>query len=422
MSKRYKILVRGPALSASGYGEQTRFALQCLRSREDLFDILLVPINWGKTGWISKDDEERRWLDHLIMKTNFHLQNKEPLDASLQVTIPNEWEKLAPINVGYTAGIECNRVAPVWVQKSFLMDRIITTSKHSTDTYVNSSYEATNEQTGDIIKDYCVQVPVEAVNYGVRYTNPEPLDIDFSTDFNLLTVAQWGPRKNVENTIRWFIEEFREIEDAGLILKTSLMRNAVIDRHFCLERVQALIESCGEKKCKIHFLHGSLTDGQMCSLYNHPKVKGLLSLSHGEGFGLPLFEAVCNGLPVLACDWSGHKDFLYGNVKDKKGKMKKKPLFTKIDYTLSQIPPEAVWKNVMEPGTSWCDATEKSCKLKLREFYKNHTVAIGKAKKLKKHVLKEFAAEKKHAEFVEQILLAVAPLGDPGEDSVLVFD
>ena len=47
-----KILVRGPALSMSGYGEQTRFALRALRAYEDLFDIYLIPVGWGKTGWI----------------------------------------------------------------------------------------------------------------------------------------------------------------------------------------------------------------------------------------------------------------------------------------------------------------------------------------------------------------------------------
>ena len=54
-----KILIRGPVLSQSGYGEQARFALRALRSREDLFDIFIVPIPWGKTGWIWDKSEFR---------------------------------------------------------------------------------------------------------------------------------------------------------------------------------------------------------------------------------------------------------------------------------------------------------------------------------------------------------------------------
>ena len=66
---RKKIFVRGPVLSQSGYGEQSRFALRALRSREDLFEIFIAPIPWGKTGWIWEDTEFRRWMDARIKQT-----------------------------------------------------------------------------------------------------------------------------------------------------------------------------------------------------------------------------------------------------------------------------------------------------------------------------------------------------------------
>ena len=106
------ILVRGPALSRSGYGEQTRFALRALRKHEERFNILLVNTGWGQTGWISDSGEERDWLDYLLAKGHQHTQQNLPIDISLQVTIPNEWERLAPINIGYTAGIETTKIAP----------------------------------------------------------------------------------------------------------------------------------------------------------------------------------------------------------------------------------------------------------------------------------------------------------------------
>ena len=94
-----KILVKGPALSRSGYGEQTRFALRALRSREDIFDIYLINIPWGHTGHIAGDTEELRWIDELLIKTINLIQAQQPIDLSLQVTIPNEWEKIAPVNM-----------------------------------------------------------------------------------------------------------------------------------------------------------------------------------------------------------------------------------------------------------------------------------------------------------------------------------
>ena len=100
-----KIFVRGPVLSQSGYGEQSRFALRALKSREDLFDIYIQPINWGKTGWVWNNTEFRQWMDERITQTQVLFQQKQlQPDISLQITIPSEFEKLCPINIGFTAG------------------------------------------------------------------------------------------------------------------------------------------------------------------------------------------------------------------------------------------------------------------------------------------------------------------------------
>ena len=143
-----KILVRAPALSRSGYGEQARFALRALRKYEDIFDIYLYPITWGKTSWVWEESEEREWLDNLIEKTYHHQQNEGTYDMSLQVTIPNEWERMAPVNIGYTAGIETNKIAGPWIEKCQLMDRIIVVSEHAKHGFENTSYEVVDRNTG----------------------------------------------------------------------------------------------------------------------------------------------------------------------------------------------------------------------------------------------------------------------------------
>ena len=100
-----KVLVKGPALSRSGYGEQTRFAIRALRTRPDLFDIYVFNIPWGRTGHVSDTSEEIQFIKDSTLKTQMAVDNKMQFDVSLQVTVPHEFEKIAPVNIGYTAGI-----------------------------------------------------------------------------------------------------------------------------------------------------------------------------------------------------------------------------------------------------------------------------------------------------------------------------
>ena len=212
------ILVKGPALSRSGYGEQTRFALRSLRAHEERFNILLQNIPWGQTGWTTELDEERDWLDHLIGKTQHHMQQNMPIDIALQVTIPNEWQKFnVGLNIGYTAGIETTKIAPHWIEKGHLMDKIIVVSNHSKDVYNNTVYQGQVQETNEEINIHN-QTPIEVVNYPVRSLEQEPLEISLDYDFNFLSVAQMGPRKNMLNTLIWFLEEFKN-DEVGLVLK-----------------------------------------------------------------------------------------------------------------------------------------------------------------------------------------------------------
>jgi len=392
---KQKIVVKGPVLSQSGYGEQARFALRALRSREDIFDIYVIPIAWGQTGWISIANEERTWMDQRIAQTHVFTQQGGQFDMSLQVTIPNEWEKLAPINVGYTAGIETTKVAPVWLQKANEMDKIIVVSNHSKEVFENSNYQGQNNQTGQVVHLTC-QTPITAVNYPVRHFEKEKLNLKFDYDFNYLAISQWGPRKNFDNLIKWFLEENFD-QEVGLVLKTSVKNNSIIDREHTTQRLESLMKQFGEDcKCKIYLLHGDLSEEEMTGLYQHPKIKALVSTAHGEGFGLPLFEAAYNGIPVIVTGWSGHCDFLY--VKDKKGK--KKPMFASVEYDLQDVQKQAVWDNVIQADSQWAFPREGSFKRRLREVRNEYPRFKRNAKKLQKYLVENFTKEKKYEEFI----------------------
>jgi len=397
MKKR--VLVRAPILTRSGYGEHSRFVLRTLRQQEDKLDIYVLPVNWGRCGWIYNDDEERRWLDKLITKTaHYHQQGSPQYDISIQVSIPNEWERFAPLNIGVTAGIETNRVAPVWLERANMMDKVVTVSNHSKNVFLSTVYDAVHKETGQKLQLKC-NVPVEAVGYPVKEFEDSNLNLKLKTDFNFLTVAQWGPRKNIENVIRWFVEEFID-QPVGLVVKTFATGNSIIDRDHAENTIANLLKNYENRKCKVYLLHGDMTDQEMHSLYRHPKMKAFISLAHGEGFGLPHFEAAYSGLPIIAPEWSGYLDFLCAPKKDKKtGKEKIKPHFACVDYDLQPVQKEAHWDGVVQPDSMWCFPHQGSYKMKLREVYKDHGRFAKQAKELQKWVLKNFTKEQQYEKF-----------------------
>lgn len=416
-----KILLRAPLLTRSGYGEQARFALRSLRSREDIFDIYIQPLQWGTTSWIASTDDERAWIDERIERSIAYVQQGGQFDMSLQVTIPNEWESIAPFNIGFTAGIETNKVAPVWLQKgNEFVNKIIVVSKHARDVYRDTLAIATNTQTGEEI-DYKLETPIEFVNYPAKnYENLEQLDLNLKNDFNFLAVAQFGPRKNLPNTIKWFVEEFHD-EEVGLILKTNMSKNCFMDRENVLFNIKTILSQFPNRKCTVNLLHGDMSDEEMHSLYRHPKVSALLALPHGEGFGLPIFEASYSGLPVIATAWSGHLDFLI----DEEGNEN----YYSVSFDLQPVQEEVVWENVLIRESMWAYPREQSAKEKMRQCYEDitnktdGTFAIN-ACEYSMAVQDRFAPSKMYKKFVDEVLGFDSSLIEPteAEPEVMEFE
>tara|TARA_R110002020_G_scaffold278942_3_gene494355 strand:- start:468 stop:1676 length:1209 start_codon:yes stop_codon:yes gene_type:complete len=379
--------------------------MRALRTVEDKLDIYLMNIPWGQTGNVNYTDEEIEWLEQLQNKTAMYQQAGGTYDISLQITIPNEFVPMAPLNVGFTAGIETSKTAPEWVEKGNMMNKIILVSDHSRNVYQNTSYQATNSETGEVNNDFRCTVPMETVNYSVRgMAPPSDLDIELDYDFNFLAVAQFGPRKNLPNTIRWFVEEFID-QEVGLVVKTNMAADCIGDHINTQKYMNTLLAEYPNRKCKVYLLHGTLDEGQLSALYTHEKIKAFVSLTHGEGFGLPIFEAVCNALPVICPLWSGQMDFLYAPVKDKKTKKEKVTHHcAKVEYDIKPVQPEVVWPGVLVADSLWCYARPGSYKMKLREVLKNHGRFKSQANRLQKHVLSEFTDEKQYKKFTDSIL------------------
>lgn len=379
-----RVLLEAPILTKSGYGEHSRLVFEALKKRSDL-EVMISPLRWGNTTFDSPEGDVLASIQSLVayVESCKSTGTNPEFNLQIHVGIPNEFEKKAPYSVCITAGIETDRVDPGWLIKTHQgIDKIIVPSSHAQSGFVNTNYEVINNSnnTRSVVSCAC---PVDVIMYPIKNPEGEPLEIDFETDFNFLSVAMIGPRKNLEMTISGFIEEFRDNKNVGLILKTNLSRNSIMDRIDTVKSVQNLVDKCGEKKCKIYIIHGDLSESQLHSLYVHPKIKAYVSTTHGEGYGLPIFEAAYSGLPVIATDWSGHLDFLSGNFKSKE-----KKLFARIECDIKQVQKEVVWKDIITADSRWAFPKKISYKSQLSKVYKNYGMYKKWSEALKKEIYK----------------------------------
>jgi glycosyltransferase involved in cell wall biosynthesis len=315
MSKQF-LLFRGPVQTISGYGFHSRDLLKSLYDM-DLFDIKIDSCNWGHTPMNALDEDT---LFNNWVKSNIVTQIDRIPDIYVQVTVPNEFQRMGKYNIGITAGIETTICPKDWIDGCNRMDLIITTSQFSKTVLGGTTYNELDPQTQNVIKEYKVIKPIEVLFEGVdlnKYNDKyEYFDLDIQEDFAFLFVGHWlqgsigQDRKDVGMLIKTFADAFK-IQDnqPALVLKTSAATFSVKERESFRKRIQQIVSGIPNPP-SIYLLFGELSDYEMNQLYNHPKIKSMVTFTKGEGFCRPLLEFTMTGKPVIAPNWSGHKDFL----------------------------------------------------------------------------------------------------------------
>jgi glycosyltransferase involved in cell wall biosynthesis len=243
-----------------------------------------------------------------------------------------------------------------------------------------------------------LDTPVSVVNYPVKKHKTTKVSLpELKHDINFLCVAQMGPRKNLGNTIQWFLQEFHN-DDVGLVIKTNRSRNCLMDRILSHNTLRGMVEQYPDKKCSIYLLHGDMSDEEIHSLYKHEKISAFLTLTHGEGFGLPIFEALYSDLPVIAPGWSGQVDFLYDD--------NNKEQFYSVSYDIRHVQKEAHWEKVILEDSMWCWPREQSAKEQMRQCYNdilNNEGHVKNVKKYSRRTRKIFSKENIYKAFVDAV-------------------
>lgn len=391
-----KIQFIGPVLTASGYGVHAR---QLLRAVVDtgLYDVRVEPIKWGETPILH--DPSVDWI-RSIQGTH-----SEP-EVAIEVTIPNEFKRRAPLTIGVTAGIEVDRVSHQWLLRcNQEVDVVVVPSEHSRTAFM-VEYQA--EDGSKLRLDKPIFVIPEGIDTAV-YAHRAPARTSLDIPERCFVFVGLGldkphgaDRKNVTRLVEYFCRAFAGSQSVGLVLKTSIVNYSTVDFEIVKRRVAEIKAStgCGEFP-RISILHGRLSEEQLAGLYNDPRVIASVSITHGEGFGLPLIEAAACGLPVMATNWSGHLDFLRRDGQR---------LFVPFDYDLQQIPQECVWEGVMDAGTNWAVPREADVSMKLQKMALNSDTPRRWASELAEHISQRYSLAAVGAEFCDLLARGVSQL------------
>ena len=350
-----KVLIRGPLVNTAGYGVHARQVFSYLESREDC-DISTQITPWGICTYQVNTDYEDGLIGRILKKS---YPSNKIFDVSFQVQLPSEWDpEAAKFNIGVTAGVETTRCSQSWVEAVNKMDLVIVPSKFTKETIENSGE----------VKTKILVIP-EYIQPQIFEEKFEPIELKLKTSFNFLMfglltgTTPETDRKNTFYGIKWLCETFKEDPEVGVVIKTSLGRMSYMDRSNTVKVLSRLIKEVRTGPYPRFYLsHGMMTSEEVSSFYRSPQLNALVSFTRGEGYGLPLLEAAASGLPVMATNWSGHKDFL------------SKIRFSSFDYDLIDVDKERIDNSVFVSGAKWAQVREKEAKRKLKKIRTSYEI------------------------------------------------
>jgi GT2 family glycosyltransferase len=241
--------------------------------------------------------------------------------------------------VGFTM-LEVDGFPKEWVRQASRMDEVWVPTDFNRRGFLESGLKRP-------VATIPLGVDTEYFHPGIQ-GHPNP-----SGEFVFLSNFEWGERKEPALLLQVFNETFSSREPVRLLCK-------IINRD-PMVRVADEIRRLGLKESggRISFLFNrEFPYYQLGSFYRSADC--FISAGRGEGWDMPLMEAMACGLPAIATDWGAHTEFVHPGIAY--------PLRVR-----GTIP--AVAKCPYYDGFSWADPDPEHLRALLREVYEDREEA-----------------------------------------------
>jgi len=382
-------IISCPIDTFSGYGHRSRdFVRSLIDAKGSDWDIKILPQKWGNTPWGFLDKSDK-------LRSRFINEITQQPEIWMQISIPNEFQKVGKYNIGVTAGIESTVPPPDFIKGMNNMDLNLVSSQFTKDTFSQVQFTENDKQGNPInqIKlDKPIEVLFEGLDTGVYFKEPNKSGLlnNIDESFCFLFTGHWLPgkfgedRKNVATMIRTFLKTFNKkgIKPA-LLLKTNKVDYSLLDKEDILKDIRKIRNEFTNKENlpNIYILHGEFTNDELNKLNNDPKVKAFISFTKGEGFGRPLLEQAITGKPVITTNWSGHIDFINAQYN------------VLIGGELKPIHESAANKWLLKEA-SWFNINKEAASHAIKDVYKNYRKYVEQSRKQTKWLKENFSQDK----------------------------
>jgi glycosyltransferase involved in cell wall biosynthesis len=234
-----------------------------------------------------------------------------------------------------------------------------------------------------------VNVPIYVIHQGINpdYFHPDyaPMVTDAKETFKFLVNAAWYPRKNLHNLIVAFQGEFKRGEDVCLIVKTmNLGLNKGIQ-----EEIKDI--KSDENSANTYIKEEELPDFKLPCLYTMSDC--FVLPSRGEGWGLPLFEALACGVPVITTGYGAP----FETLKDEKGQPLPGVHFTDYTESISTDP------YVYMEGKKWAEPNMVQFAKQMRYVFEHRSEEKKKALETSKIIRQKFSWQNVTAKMVDRL-------------------